>query len=225
MIEFNPCAGISGGFGGRDLTGPKERGLSPADFFQLKQVHSDRVILLKNESDLALFKNTEADAVITTLKGVPLAVRTADCVPILIAHPSGAIAAVHSGWKGTSLKILLKTLQQMQNDLKLDLSRAFVAIGPAICGHCYEVGEEVAEQFFKGWKADVLHSASRGKFLLDLKFANQLLAIEAGVPFSQITVRPECTLCHEKEFYSYRGALRRGEKGEGRNYAWILNDD
>jgi YfiH family protein len=224
MIPFSPFPNILGGFVGRNQSGLEILELRPQDFLQLKQIHSDRIFCITQKEDLPQINRAEGDAIISTLKNIPIAVRAADCVPILIAHPAGVIAAVHSGWKGTKAQVLKKTLLKMQNEYNLDLSQAYICLGPSICGDCYEVGEEVVTEF----KGDLPPTPSfvkrggTGKFLLDLKLVNQQMALELGVPLHQIEARKECTLCDEKDFFSYRGEIRRGEKGEGRNYAWIM---
>ena len=224
MILFNPFSFIQGGFIGRDSSRfLKDRG-STQSLIRLKQIHSDRIHWIRTVGDLAKIREAEGDALICTLKNFPIAVRSADCVPILIAHPFGVVAAVHAGWRGTRSRILQKTLLEMKEKLNLSLREIRLAIGPSICGKCYEVGEEVAAQFSsfpQSW-FDKLFTTSPTQFLLNLKLANQLQAIEVGIPSGQIETRSECTLCDEKDFYSYRGALKRGEKTEGRNEGWIV---
>jgi purine-nucleoside/S-methyl-5'-thioadenosine phosphorylase / adenosine deaminase len=220
MIPFRPFSGVSGGFVGRDVSALESMKKNLSDFIQLKQIHSDRIHLLTESRQIGETRDSEGDAIISGIKGVAVAVRAADCVPILIAHPDGIVAAVHAGWKGTAAELLKKTLIRMKENFDLDLSQAFLSIGPAICGRCYEVGEEVASRFvrFDG----VVKALSAGKFLLDLRGINRLLAQEAGVLTEHIETRPECTLCDEKDFYSYRGEIRRGDKGDHRNYAWVM---
>jgi len=221
LIPFSPFPGIVGGFVGRDQNRLKDIGLKPDDFIQLKQIHSDQVILVPSNPDRHEIRNREGDALLTNLSGVGIAVRTADCVPILLAQPEGVIGVVHAGWRGTKAGILEKSLLQIKETWNLDLSQIYVSMGPAICGKCYEVGEEVGGQFRESG-SDIVKKTSGEKLLLDLKLANQKLLKKMCVPPSQIEVRSECTLCHEAEFFSYRGELKRREKGEGRNISWIM---
>jgi YfiH family protein len=221
VIPFSPFPGVVGGFVGRDQFRLKDIGLKPDDFIQLKQVHSDRVVLVLHTPDRHEIRKTEGDALLTDLPGIGIAVRTADCVPILLAHPQGVIGVVHSGWRGTKERILEKALLKMRENWKLDLSDVFVSIGPSICGDCYEVGGEVAEHFMDGG-ASIARKVGETKFLLDLKNANLKLLRNLCIPTSRIEVRSECTLCHEASFFSYRGELKRKEKGEGRNVSWVM---
>ncbi|MBF0493419.1 MAG: peptidoglycan editing factor PgeF [Deltaproteobacteria bacterium] len=201
-------------------------GFIPSPLFEMKQVHGDRILLLDSPEKFDLLYRTEADAVICTVPQIAIAVRTADCVPILISHPYGIVAAVHAGWRGTKLRILQKTLVQIKEKFNVDLSEIHVVIGPSICEKCYEVGEEVAIAILNeveslGQEDGLVAKKNGGKYFLNLKLANQLLARAAGVLESQLTVRPECTLCNEEEFYSYRGSNKKQEPSEGRNYSWI----
>lgn len=216
MIPFEPFDKIIGAFLGAgfgDLSG---------EFFEVKQVHGDGIILIKNSSDAARYAQVEADAVICSQWGVPIAVRTADCVPVLIAHPKRVIAVVHAGWRGTSLAILEKTLLRMRAEFGLDLSELAVAIGPAIGPECYEVGEEVAEVFQKGKDSVHVKASANGKYLLDLKAINEAQARRLGVIAASIERRPECTRCLPQDFFSHRAALARGEAQTGRNYSWLM---
>lgn len=214
MIPFNPFAQAHGRFEGRELN--SDPFFSPVRAFQLKQIHSSRLFWLESSQQVGQSWQWEGDALLCTLPEIPIAIRTADCTPILLAHPDGLVGAVHAGWRGTQKKILSKVLNEIQ-ERGFPLCSLEIAIGPAICGDCYEVGEEVAQEF----DAEFLKQEEKSIFL-DLKKANVHQAFQAGVKEDQIQVHAECTLCHEDRFYSYRGDLKRGDRKEGRNYAWIV---
>jgi purine-nucleoside/S-methyl-5'-thioadenosine phosphorylase / adenosine deaminase len=222
MIPFRPHPKIIGGFTGRDLDSVALSGYRIEDLVQLRQVHGDRIWILKEKKDLNNIRQAEGDAIISTIPGIGIAIRSADCVPILVAHPKTLVAAVHAGWRGTYARILQKTLVKIREEWGLDLREATVVIGPAICGDCYEVGTEVSEAFFKDGRGDFLKKAKTTKFYLDLRRANLAQALEAGVPNSGIEIREECTLCQQDHYYSYRGALARGQENSGRNYSWVV---
>jgi YfiH family protein len=215
MKEFKRFQGVRGGFEGKETSG---------DFAQLqgllllKQVHGDKVHVLKSEPERAQLHLQEGDAILSLLKRVPIAVKTADCVPILLAHPEGIVGAVHAGWRGTHMKILEKALLKIRDEFKKDISKIHVAIGPAICSQCYEVGEEVAREF----AAEYLKEKGEGKLLLDLKRANFDLANKMGVPANQIEILEDCTLCQHEDYYSYRHEMQQGLSKEGRNYSWVM---
>lgn len=212
MKSFRPFPGVTGAFEGKKTS---EDFNLLRDLVLMKQVHGDLIHVIKADSTSQAPQ--EADAILSFNVNFPIAVRTADCVPILLAHPDGMIAAVHAGWRGTRLKILEKTLMKIRDEFKKDLTQIFISIGPAICASCYEVGEEVAAEF----SADYLISKGSGKYLLDLKKANFDLAVKMGLKSEQIQVLPDCTLCQNDEYYSYRHETQQGLSKEGRNYSWV----
>jgi YfiH family protein len=108
------------------------------------QVHGDRIIEHVPGWD-GWLRSTQADGHIAPERGTALAVTIADCVPILIAHPSGVVSALHSGWRGTAARIVERAIERMSalgckpHDLHMHL-------GPSICGSCYEVSPAVVAQ-------------------------------------------------------------------------------
>src|SRR5215831_17053539 len=113
----------------------------------LKQIHSD-VACGVSASGLANGEAPQADALFTHESGALLIVQTADCVPILLADvKQRAVAAVHSGWRGTVQRIAAKTLGRMQMEFGTRPRDVIAALGPAIGPCCYEVGSDVAKEF------------------------------------------------------------------------------
>jgi hypothetical protein len=173
------------GFGTRDTVG-----WPTLPTAMVRQVHSDRVIF----ADAPGIRG-EADALITDQPGFALAVRTADCVPILIADPAHhAVAAVHAGWRGTVSEILKKVLAEMTRRFSTRAEEVVVAIGPAIGGCCYEVGAEVAVQF--GRSAEKHH--------IDLVQENLEQLVAAGVSRNRVAAIMRCTQCEPALFHSFR---------------------
>jgi len=150
----------------------------------------------------------EGDALVTGRPGVALAVKTADCFPILIVDPTTrVIASVHSGWKGTLARILFKTMEAMRGAFACDPSRLLVAIGPAIRPCCFEVGSEVADLFgeqYPGIPLASRHAHQPGKYFLDLGAALRVQLKEAGIPEDNVHDLGLCTKCRNDEFFSYR---------------------
>jgi YfiH family protein len=185
--------GIEHGFGTR------HSGLTQDEMASLKQIHSN-LVLVADRAGLA----GEADALVASLPGVTVSIRTADCLPILLADArTGAVAAVHAGWRGTAAGIVGKTLERMTAEYGSCAADIVAAIGPGIGQCCYEVGEEVARQF--GERA--------GK--IDLAEHNRRQLASAGV--EQIEIASPCTFCEGETFYSYR---REGERA-GRMISFI----
>jgi hypothetical protein len=128
--------------------------------------------------------------------------------------------AIHAGWRGTAAAITAQVLQQLQQ-LGADLNSVHVAIGPAISGPVYQVGEEVAEQVIKtlppGKEENgvMLPDPQPGKVRLDLRQVNALQSMEQGVPDHQISICPYCTWSEPDLFFSYRrdGSLKNGTQG------------
>lgn len=179
----------------------------------VRQVHGAQVVCVTAKTSAETLAAAQADAICTDLPGVAVGIFTADCVPLLIADPvSGAVAAVHAGWRGVLAGVASATvaaLVQTYGSRPCDLQ---VALGPAIGPCCFEVGTEVVAAFDEELPAarvagairDVDPSAGK-KPHIDLKRA-LLAALEAaGVPRVQIDAGAECTMCDPAgRFYSYR---------------------
>jgi len=158
----------------------------------------------------------ETDAVITNLKGVCIAIKTADCVPVLLFDSKRkVVAAVHAGWRGTVQNIVLMTIHKMMDEFCTAPSDLFAGIGPSISPEVYEVGEEVWEQF----EPDLCLSTNplkADKKLLDLWQANYNLLIVAGIPANQIEVARICTFSDPDRFFSARrDGLKTGRMATG----------
>lgn len=147
----------------------------------------------------------DVDALVTTLPRVALAVNTADCVPLLLADiQAGVIAAVHSGWKGTVGRIVAKTVNQMVA-LGADCSNIVVAMGPCICGDCFEVGTEVVAQFRDArldYPGVILPRTPRNH--IDLPQACRATLLECGVKPQNIALPQACSRCNHDRYFSAR---------------------
>ena len=128
--------------------------------------------------DVPVRKVDDVDALVTDKRGVALFATYADCYPILLVDPTkNCIALAHAGWRGTAAGVAGTTVAALAREYGSDPSDLIAAIGPGICGACYEVGEEVAARF----ASDFVRPAERDKFLLDLAAANQAQLVAAGV--------------------------------------------
>lgn len=172
-----------------------------------RQVHGDKVsyVIVGGQAG-------ESDAMITNKPGIGLAVSIADCVPILLYESDKKfIAGIHSGWRGTEKKILLKTLKKLE-ELGCRIENISAYIGPSISKNIYEVGKEVAELF------DVKYVTKRKhKFFLDVAAVNLDILVNSGVKKDNIQVSQLCTFAMKDILHSYR---RDGEKS-GRSFAVI----
>ncbi|MCX6124611.1 MAG: peptidoglycan editing factor PgeF [Proteobacteria bacterium] len=211
--------GIDHGFAGI-------KGVRPEDLHFCKQIHSS-IAIEANDNSRAFsavgheIHRPEADALWTRASGVSVAVRTADCLPVLFSGNSGAkVAASHAGWRGLTSGILLNTLAKFK-DKNASLC---VCIGPAISRERYEVGPEVIEALghpkMNLSVNSIMLATSKGRqdrWHVDLQIAAALQLIEGGVRPEQIEVIQACTYNNTENWHSYR----RKAEGCGSNWAWI----
>jgi purine-nucleoside/S-methyl-5'-thioadenosine phosphorylase / adenosine deaminase len=198
----------------------------------LKQIHSDLSYLIDRSHTGANIR-PEGDALFTREPGILLAVQTADCLPILLADTRRrAVAAIHSGWRGTLRRIAQKTLGRMRMEFGTRPEDVTAALGPGIGRCCYEVGSDVACEFHaqfpeaEEWFDGPFHALTAGRddpnwlpwlmmrppghppatprANLDLIAANRAILLEAGVPARQISVSGFCTACRNDILFSYR---------------------
>ena len=179
--------------------------LDASSIAKLRQIHSCRIHIIKEVSDK--WNPPQGDALITGGKDIALAVRTADCFPILIADRSGGhIAAVHSGWRGTLQQIVFHTVRLLQRSFSRNPSNLLVAIGPGIRSCCFEVGVDVYDRFKMSLPETLpVRTASKpGKFLLDLPEILKRQLRKAGIHPKNIFDSGLCTCCNTDLFFSYR---------------------
>jgi YfiH family protein len=157
------------------------------------QVHGARVVVHVPGWE-GWLRGLEADGHLSTTRGTALAVTVADCVPIFLAHPSGAVSVLHSGWRGTAARIVEQGITALTH-------RGFPAaelrmhLGPAICGGCYEVSADVA--------ARVTGEPASTPRVIDLR---GLIASHARARrVRHISIAPRGTKCNNDLFYSHRG--------------------
>jgi hypothetical protein len=160
------------------------------ELLTLRQIHSARVCRAESHPP-----DPEGDALITTRPCTSIAVKTADCVPVLLALP-GAVAAVHAGWRGTAANIAAEALARLLEGRPPEL--AYAAIGPAIGPCCYEVGPEVRTALAP-WIDSAANSAH-----VDLVEANRRQLLAAGMAPDRIDAGRLCTRCRPDWFESFR---------------------
>ena len=185
-----------------------ELGINEEQVTFQKQIHSTNI----NYSDKPEHFDG-CDAIYTDKKNNYLAVGVADCIPVFLYEPEKKIVAgVHSGWKGTQGKILTKTINELIERFKIDVSKLNAFIGPGISQESYEVGEDVAKYF----EEDVKIKKGE-KYFLDLKKDNFKQLIASGVKIDNIEISELCTYREKNLLHSYR---RDGNKS-GRMFGII----
>ena len=156
----------------------------------LKQVHSANCLAAGGRAGVI----GEGDALLENAPGAVVAVKTADCVPILLVDQERrAVAAVHAGWRGTAAGIAARAIEAMRERFGTRPADLHAAIGPGIGVCCYEVGPEVAALF-----------GGQGREHIDLAGALQRQLAEAGVTPARIYASNLCTRCRPDEFHSFR---------------------
>jgi polyphenol oxidase len=173
-----------------------------ANLATLKQIHSTICLPAAGRTGII----GEGDALLENTPGAVVAVKTADCIPILlIDEPHRAVAAVHAGWRGTAAGIVQRATDAMRQRFGTEAADLHAAIGPGIGECCYQVGPEVAAQFGR-----------TGTVHLNLAEENRRQLQEAGVTPGRIYASNLCTQCLSDDFHSFR----RDREASGRLFSF-----
>jgi polyphenol oxidase len=219
----------------RAITSERKSGGAPRwEMVSVKQVHSDIIHVVR----IAPSAQLAGDGLITNVPGLLLSIKTADCLPILLADPEHrAVGAFHAGWRGTLARIVEKGVGAMRQEFESDPSKMKAAIGPGIHSCCYEVSEDLRDQFESqfAYAADLFvehfdvdpvrqkypmlflnarapgHAEVSKQTHLDLVAANQRQLLDAGVREESISISPFCTSCNTDLLFSHRA--ERGKTG------------
>lgn len=154
---------------------------------------------------------TDVDGLVTDVPGVVLATFYADCVPLYFVDPvRRAIGLSHSGWRGTVHKMGKVTVQTMADCYGCRPENILAVIGPSICQKCYEVSEEVIQEFCHFYREDcqeqLYYRKENGRYQLNLWRANEIVMEEAGILPEHIFITDLCTCCNPGIFYSHRAS-------------------
>jgi YfiH family protein len=178
---------------------------TPTDVVTVHQIHSARVVSNRSMPR----RQEDADALIENTPGIAIGIKTADCVPVLLADPvRRAVAAIHAGWRGTAGYIVQAAIQSMAAEFGTQAKDLHAAIGPCIGPCCYEVGPEVATEF---------GVVATGHVHLDLATVNARQLVAAGVLAHNISTSRDCTRCQPDVYHSFR----RDRDAAGRMISWI----
>ncbi|MGC2698383.1 MAG: peptidoglycan editing factor PgeF [Candidatus Angelobacter sp.] len=200
---------------------------TPWPLIMLRQIHSDVIHVVRSHQPGALV----GDGLVTNLSGLSLGILTADCFPVLLVDTRNhAIGAFHCGWRPTVKRIVEKGLGIMRHEFGTRTGDVHAAIGPGIQNCCYEVGEELKEEFASQfpYANDLFHSVQESdsvrekypmlfmnqrapghgdpciKLHLNLREANRRQVVAMGVPEKNISAIGDCTSCDTRKFFSYR---------------------
>jgi len=179
-------------------------GINHKDLVCCQQPHGGKVAIVE-ESDKGKGAYSfakaiaECDALVTNCKNIPLAVLTADCLPLfLFARKKSVSAIIHAGWRGIKENILENTVFLMRDKFGVYPQDLLVGLGPAIRGCCYEVKEEFKDYF----PGEVLER--NGRLYLDLIGINLGKLLNIGVIKENIFDSGFCTACLNEKFFSFR---------------------
>lgn len=193
----------------------------------LTQVHGASVLVIHRGSMLP-DRPPEGDILVSDDPDVAVAVRAADCVPILMAdRETGAVAAVHAGWRGTAARAAVAALNAMEREYGTHSQNVVAAIGPSIGPCCYQVGSELVDAFAAAGHERYLverwfstpppprGSGERPQLRLNVAGANRDQLILAGVPDAQVHDVGLCTAMHLEVLTSYRVEKERAGRIAG----------
>lgn len=192
-------------------------GIDPGAIVMCEQRHSDAIVSLSSPpSSMPI-----ADAVIAERAGIFPAIRTADCLPILIMDPVTRVsAAIHAGWRGTAQRVAPKVVQAMVRQYKVMPKNVLAALGPTIGVCCYEVGNDVISRVLRNIPNAEKYIVAKGtgkaegtpsSYFVNLVEINRSELIRCGVPEANIKGAEICTSCRGDLFFSYR--RDRGKTG------------
>lgn len=192
-------------------------GFDPERLVLTRQTHSDIVRAVTRADCLGLCHRDypECDGLVTADPGLALMVFTADCTPILFCDPvTGAVGAVHAGWRGTAKAIAVRAVEAMVKTYGARPRDIRAAIGPNI-GQChFETHEDVPQALEAAFGGEIWQYVQRRgeKFFPDLKAINAMALRRAGV--ERIEISDDCTYCQSRRFWSHRATHgRRGSQG------------
>lgn len=190
------------------------------DMVYSHQTHTNNVMRVDDShKGMGILKQRnyhDIDGIVTNTPGLCLVTSYADCVPLYFVDPvNKAIGLSHSGWRGTVSNICKNTIELMKNEFGSKSSDLICCIGPSICAECYEVSEDVINEFEKNYSKDqfltFVYKKNNGKYKLDLHKANYYNMINEGVLSENISMPDVCTCCNDSILHSHRAS--KGKRG------------
>lgn len=173
------------------------------------QTHTDNVKVVRR-----IEKLEDTDGILTNKKEIALITTSADCISLLLYDPvKKAIGSIHSGWKGTLKGIIVKAIEKMKNEYKSNPEDIICCICPSIRQCCFEVDEDVKDLFYNKYKElknidEIIKlgdkKEDKQKYYIDTVKINIELLKNIGLKEKNIIDSNICTMCHSKEFHSYR---------------------
>lgn len=190
-------------------------GVEPKRFYWAAQKSLDAIVEMRPGDDVERIRATPADAIIAHVPtGTPsplLCIKTADCLPVLLASPQARyLATVHVGWNGALLQLLTKCIAQLEQR-GVSPASLHMALGPAIGPCCLRLTGEVKSRFLAAFpKSSAFQFRGKGvpetqeALWLDLWEHSRQAALAAGLKAENITISNNCTVCGPRWFFSHR---------------------
>lgn len=197
----------------------KALGVDANRMYFLSQVHGRDTRTLRGDEDREQVLFEEGDALVSLNPSIACGVRTADCVPILIAdRESGGVGAIHAGWRGTVHGVVAEAVAALRR-ISGGEGDLIAAIGPHISRRAFEVSDDVAAELAQCSPLDDVIDRSFGpKPHVDLRRIIRGQLLELGLSDAAIDDVPGCNLLDEADFFSYR----RDGKASGRHLSAIV---
>ncbi len=201
-------------------------GVDGRKLISVPQIHSADVRVVNNtDAGAGVWREAtfKCDGYVTVCRELPIGIKTADCVPILIEgrDESGipvAVSAVHAGWRGTAAQIAVVAIEKLA-ELGVKKENIYIAIGPCIGECCYEVGVDFANEINKklgqNYENKHIKRSENGSLYADLVGMNIDILLSCGVARDNIDICSLCTYCEEYLFYSHR--RQKGIRGSMMN--------
>ena len=202
--------------------------LGATDAVTVNQVHGREVATIRRGGAIGLHARHDADALVSNDPRVAIGVRAADCVPLLLADTqTGAVAAVHAGWRGTAAGAAGTAVAALARTFGVHPQHLLAAIGPSIGPCCYKVGSELVNAFAAAghprhlidrWfsvRGTGIRGQGTGTLVLDVPGANRDQLVLAGVPEDQIYLSGLCTAMHLDVLTSYRAEKEKAGRIAG----------
>ena len=177
-----------------------ENGFNPDQFIIPEQTHSTHVVLKNNSGGV---KNT--DGIFSSNSKCVCSIQVADCMPIYFVHKKDSVfGLVHVGWRGL-VSGIINQCSKLLVEQKYNLAHFQILIGPSIQSCCFEVSEDVIDQF----DPKFYEEKGSGKYRVHLQKLAMTHCLESGFIENEITVLSDCTFCEQEKYHSYR---RNGKK-------------
>lgn len=197
-------------------------GYTPEQLFELSQVHGREVRDVTPNDQPLLVRAQSGDGLVAS-RGAAAGIRTADCVPVLVADPrTRAVAALHAGWRGVALGVVPNGVERLIAVSGAPASRLIAGVFPHIAVCCFEVSEDVAQQLVAAspqpQAAGLVERPLGTKPHVNLSAIVQQQLSAAGLTRESIDVVPGCTMCDAERFFSFR----RDGRASGRHLTAIV---